>query len=71
VLCIDHLGAQIRETFSDGSKYGMHISYSIEEKPLGTAGALKNAKSLLRDIFFVMYGDSYLFLDFPKVQSFF
>jgi NDP-sugar pyrophosphorylase family protein len=42
VLCIGHLGAQIRETFSDGSKYGMHISYSIEEKPLGTAGALKN-----------------------------
>jgi N-acetyl-alpha-D-muramate 1-phosphate uridylyltransferase len=71
VLCVGHLGAQIRETFSDGSKYGMRISYSIEEKPLGTAGALKNAKSLLGDVFFVMYGDSYLFLDFLKVQSFF
>jgi NDP-sugar pyrophosphorylase family protein len=71
VLCIGHLGAQIRETFGDGSKYGMHISYSIEEKPLGTAGALKNAKSLLGEVFFVLYGDSYLFLDFLKVQSFF
>lgn len=71
VLCVGHLGTQIREMFSDGSKYGMHITYSVEEKPLGTAGALKNAKSLLGEVFFVMYGDSYLFLDFPKVQSFF
>ena len=70
VLCIGHLGAQIRESFGDGSKYGMRISYSIEEKPLGTAGALKNAEPLLGDIFFVLYGDSYLFLDFQKVQSF-
>jgi NDP-sugar pyrophosphorylase family protein len=71
VLCIGHLGAQIQEIFRDGSKYGVHISYSIEDKPLGTAGALKNAESLLDNIFFVMYGDSYLFLDFPKIQSYF
>ena len=71
VLCIGHLGIQIRETFGDGSKYGVHLSYSIEDKPLGTAGALKNAESLLGNIFFVMYGDSYLFLDFQKVQSYF
>ena len=71
VLCIGHLGTQIRETFRDGSKYGVHISYGIEEKPLGTAGALKNAESLLGNIFFVMYGDSYLFLDFHEIQSYF
>ena len=63
---------QIRETFGDGSKYGVHISYSsIEDIPLGTAGALKNAESLLGNIFFVMYGDSYLFLDFQKVHVIF
>jgi NDP-sugar pyrophosphorylase family protein len=71
VLCIGHLGTQIRDTFGDGSKYGVHISYSIEDKPLGTAGALKNAESLLGDTFFAMYGDSYLFLDYQKVLSFF
>ena len=43
----------------------------IEEEPLGTAGALKNAQSLLGDIFFVLYGDSYLFLDFHEIQSYF
>ena len=71
VLCIGHLGAQIQETFGDGSKYGLHISYSLEETPLGTAGALKNAGTLLHDKFFVMYGDSYVFLDFQKIYSWF
>jgi NDP-sugar pyrophosphorylase family protein len=71
VLCIGHLGTQIRDTFGDGSKYGVNLRYSIEENPLGTAGALKNAEPLLADKFFVMYGDSYLFLDFQKAMTFF
>ncbi len=71
VLCLGHLGAQIRETFGDGRKYGVHISYSIEDKLLGTAGALKNAEPILGNIFFAMYGDSYLFLDFEKVPVYF
>jgi NDP-sugar pyrophosphorylase family protein len=71
VLCTGHLGEQIRETFGAGSKYGMELSYSIEDRPLGTAGALKNAAPLLADNFAVMYGDSYLFLDFRKMWAFF
>jgi len=71
VLCTDHLGAQIQETFGDGSRHGVHIRYSPEEKPLGTAGALKNAGPFLNDIFILMYDDSYLFLDFPKMMSYF
>jgi NDP-sugar pyrophosphorylase family protein len=71
VLCIGHLGKQIQDIFGDGSKYGVRIRYSQEDRPLGTAGALKNAESLLDDTFFVMYGDSYLFLDFPKLMAYF
>ncbi|MDD5287800.1 MAG: sugar phosphate nucleotidyltransferase, partial [Dehalococcoidales bacterium] len=71
VLCIGHLGDRIRDVFADGSKYGVHISYSIEDKPLGTAGALKNAAPLLGDTFFAMYGDSYLFLDYKEAMSYF
>ena len=71
VLCIGHLGKQIQETFGDGSKYGVRIRYSQEDKPLGTAGALKNAATFLNDTFYVMYGDSYLFLDIPKIMSYF
>lgn len=71
VLCIGHLGEQIRSYFGDGSDFGVSIRYSREEKPLGTAGALKNAGSLLNETFFTIYGDSYLFVDLEKVRRFF
>lgn len=71
VLCLGHLGEQIERYFGDGQKFGVSIRYSIEEKPLGTAGALRNAKDLLNDIFFCMYGDSYLFINFLEVMRYF
>jgi NDP-sugar pyrophosphorylase family protein len=72
VLCVGYLGEQIERYFGDGSKLGVNLKYSYEkERLLGTAGALKNAEQLLQDPFFVMYGDSYLFLDFAAVTSYF
>ena len=72
VLCLGHLGERIEECFGDGREFGIHIKYSYDgDKLLGTAGALKNAERLLENEFVVMYGDSYLFLDFPAVASYF
>ena len=71
VLCVGHLGEQIQHYFGDGSRFGMSIKYSHENISLGTAGALKNAQDLLDDVFFTMYGDSYLFLDFRACMSYF
>ena len=71
VLCIGHLGGQIRKAFDDGSNYGVHLTYSLEDEPLGTAGALKNAAPYLNDTFLVIYGDSYLLLDFVKIYAYF
>jgi len=71
VLCLGHLGEQIERHFGDGDKFGVSICYSIEEKPLGTAGALRNARDMLDDTFFCMYGDSYLFLNFLEVMRYF
>jgi NDP-sugar pyrophosphorylase family protein len=71
VLCIGYLGEQIQMYFGDGSKYGIDITYSSEDHPLGTAGALKKAENLLNDVFFTLYGDSYLFLDFSNIMSYF
>ena len=71
VLCIGHLGEQIRDWFGNGRSLGINISYSIEDKLLGTAGALKKAEPMLEDTFFTMYGDSYVFLDFKKVMQYF
>ena len=71
VLCLGRLGQQIAEHFGDGSRYGVTINYCFEDTPLGTAGALKQAEHLLDNVFFTMYGDSYLFLDFDLTMSYF
>jgi len=71
VLAIGHFGEQIRERFGDGAEYGVKIQYSVEKDLLGTAGAIKNAAPLLEDEFFVLYGDSYLCLDYMQVYKFF
>ena len=68
VLCVGYLSEPIETYFGDGKRFGVEIKYSKEdERLLGTAGALKNAETLLEEEFFVMYGDSYLFLNFKEV----
>jgi MurNAc alpha-1-phosphate uridylyltransferase len=69
VLCLGHLGKMIPQHLGNGNRYGLHLEYSFEEKPLGTAGALKKAETFLEDSFFTLYGDSYLTLDFYQVLS--
>ena len=68
VLCIGNLGSQIRDYVGNGSKWGMKVRYSYDgDKPLGTGGAIKKALSKLPSIFFIVYGDSYLDVDFGSV----
>lgn len=57
IFAIGHLGDKIKEYFGDGSSYGVRISYSEERKRLGTAGALRNAASLLHGSFILIHGD--------------
>ena len=48
----------------------VNIKYSYDgDNLLGPIGALKNAESLLEDVYFIMYGDSYIPVDFQKVYS--
>jgi NDP-sugar pyrophosphorylase family protein len=68
VLCVGHLGEMIREEFGDGRDWGIEIEYSFDGPVLlGTSGAIKQALPLLGNAFFVMYGDSYLPIDFGSV----
>ena len=68
VLCIGHLGAEIRRHFGGGEAFGVRLRYSDEgERRLGTAGALKWAEPVLAETFFVLFGDSYLPLDYRDV----
>ena len=68
VLCVGHLADQIEDYFGDGSEFGVRITYSREEERLlGTGGALKKADPLLDNEFCLIYGDSYLDIDYRPV----
>lgn len=60
----------IENFFGDGSRYGIEIKYSKEDKPLGTAGPLTLLKSELKEPFLVMNGDILTLLDFSKFYEF-
>lgn len=59
VICAGYLKEKLVEKLGDGSRYGVRIEYAFEEKPLGTGGALKNARRLLEneEAFLLVNGD--------------
>ena len=68
VLCVGYLGERIVEAYGDGAKWGISIDYSFDgPKLLGTGGALIRALPKLGDAFYVLYGDSYLPIDYLAV----
>ena len=72
VLCIGYLGEMIQRDFGDGHAFGVRLDYSFDgPKLLGTGGAIKRALPLLGGEFFVLYGDSYLPVDYRVVAEFF
>lgn len=56
IIAVNHQAELIQAFFGDGFKLGIHIAYSLETKPLGTMGPLKNLKDLPEN-FLVMNGD--------------
>jgi NDP-sugar pyrophosphorylase family protein len=70
VLCVAHLGEQIRSAVGIGATHGLEISYSFDgSELLGTGGALKHALPLLGEEFFVLNGDSYLRCPLGRIES--
>ena len=68
VLCVGHLGSKIEPILKDGSEYGVKLKYSYDTKKLlGTGGAIKKALPLLGKEFFVLYGDSWLEINYLSV----
>ena len=63
VFCTGHLHEHIENHFGNGSQYDVEIVYSVELEPLGTGGALLNARHLLDQQFYFAFGDSYLPLE--------
>lgn len=69
-LCIGYLGEMVQSVVGDGSQFGIDITYSLDGvKLLGTGGAIKKALPFLDETFFVLYGDSFLPINFLKVEE--
>jgi len=69
VFCVSHKSDQITNYLGNGSRYSVHFRYSLDgDKQLGTGGAIKKALPMLGENFAVIYGDSYLPINFAEVE---
>lgn len=69
ILTVGHLSELLRSFFQDGSRFGVQISYSSEENPLGTAGPLALVDGL-NGTFLVTNGDVLTTLNFSALIDF-
>jgi NDP-sugar pyrophosphorylase family protein len=70
VLLTGYKHEVIEQHFGDGSRFGMHVTYSRETEPLGTGGALREARALLStglgDRFILTFGDVLRRFDYDR-----
>lgn len=70
LLLTGYMNKAISDYFGDGSKFGISIEYSVETEPLGTAGALKNAETMLENEFLLLNGDTFSDIDYDEFVKF-
>ena len=70
IIAVGHLAELIMTFFGDGSKVGVKIKYSREDKPLGTAGGLGLIKKELNETFLMMNGDVLISLNFSDLVDY-
>lgn len=69
IVCVGYRSDQVIK-YLEGKNLGVNLEYSIEKKPLGTAGAIKKAAKLIdSDSFFVANGDVLTNLDLNKLKA--
>ena len=69
-LATNYKSTYVENFFGDGSRYGVKLQISKEEKPLGTAGPVKLLQDQIDAPFLVMNGDVLSSADFSKMFSF-
>jgi NDP-sugar pyrophosphorylase family protein len=72
VYSLGHMASQVMEYVGDGSRWGIDVRYVDEgSSPIGTGGAVRLAvdNGEMDDGFFVLYGDSYLSVNFASVWA--
>lgn len=68
-IATNYMSEYVKAFLGDGSKYGVKISFSQEEKPLGTCGPVKLLEKQLTDPFILMNGDVLTTLNFRKAYT--
>jgi NDP-sugar pyrophosphorylase family protein len=72
VFCVGHLGDQIEAHLGDGRQLGLEIGYALDgDRLLGTGGALRRALPHLGSRCLVLYGDSYLDIEYGAILDHF
>lgn len=71
VIATSKQGKDIQDFLGDGKDFGVEIEYFFEQEPAGTAGAIRNARSLLsRAPFYVIAGDVLTTIDLDAMAEF-
>ncbi|HOO55906.1 MAG TPA: sugar phosphate nucleotidyltransferase [bacterium] len=70
LVTLYYLGDDIKAHFGDGSEWGLKMHYSVEETPLGTAGAVKILEDRLDETFVILSGDSMTDFDIMEAVKF-
>jgi NDP-sugar pyrophosphorylase family protein len=66
-LCLSYQPSKIEQLLGDGSEYGVHLRYTVEPQPMGTAGAYKFAAGLITEPTVVFNGDILTDIDLKAV----
>lgn len=69
VVCASYLWKALARKLEADTRPGVKVRLSIEDQPLGTAGAVKHAESLLDEEFFLINGDTYLPIPYGETAS--
>jgi NDP-sugar pyrophosphorylase family protein len=70
VLSCSYLVDEVRRIMGDGSGHGVRLRYAVETEPLGTAGGVRNAVDLVRDLVVVLNGDILTDIDLGAMLRF-
>lgn len=70
ILCVNYLSEQIIDYFGEGEKWGVEIKYTMEDRALGTAGALHLLPEVPKEPFIVMNGDLLTNIDFTHMVNY-
>lgn len=69
-LCLGRGAQEIRDYYLDGSSLGLKLDYRTEDRPRGTAGAVKDLEADIREDLLIVYGDLFIRMDCARLVDF-